>query len=163
MSKKTTKRLIYPGVGYDDAFLNILDGYSNYVCYDTLPYYSHYKPGQRGYPPTKSKSCFFRKLRKTFGTYEKQDDGVLSFAKHNMTYHYSTNAELHAELSEIPHGDVLIRGYMPLSRQWLDVFHDPNRVIYASCDTDLSHLDENGVDTEIVHFCGDGYCFYDSD
>ena len=148
--------LIYPGCGYDNQFLSVMSGYSSYTIYDSLPAQAHYEHGQPGYKFTKTKKCFFRKLRQTFGAYTKTKDGALLFAKHNLVYNYSRNAE---SIKNIPPGDVLCRGFIP--HTWLNELKDPNRYIFVACDTNPCFLDDNEVKYRIVHFCGDGYCHYD--
>lgn len=150
--------LIYTGIGDDNDFLTYMHKYDKYLVYDSLPYFKHYKKNEAGFKDTKSRKCFFRRLRKVFGTYENLDDGTLYFKDHNLTYHYSIDAET----INIPKGDILIRGYFPRSKRWIDAMSEEDRTVYVACDTSPEHLDEYCIDYREVHMCKD-YCALDSD
>jgi hypothetical protein len=143
--------LIYAGIGYDSEFLDndIFDTYNRIVAYDTLPFHAHYEHGQAGWKHTKTKKCFFRKLRNEFGTYEKVN-GHLEFTLPNggiLEYHYSVNSH-HVD---IPHGDILIRGYFNDGAKWLDAYNDIERTIYLADDTCIpDELDE--IDYIMIDF-----------
>ena len=144
--------LIYPGIGYDSDFLNndVFNQYDKIIAYDTLPFYAHYKRGQPGWKHTKSKKCFFKKLRNQFGTYEKIN-GHLEFDLQNggiLEYHYSTNSHN----IDIPDGDILIRGYFNDGEKWLDVYDDDDRIVYLATDTcipeELNYIVDVHVDLD---------------
>ena len=126
-----------------------------YTAIDTLPYHPHYEPGQPGYAPSKSAKCFRRRLRRSFGTYQKME-GYLYFKGHNLTYYTSTNAE-HYDVP--PNADILLRGYCPMT--W-DLSYSDKRTIYLACDTNhssFSSIDRD--DIEIICFCDHAPCWRD--
>lgn len=146
--------LIYAGIGWDSEFLDVMKDYNKFIAYDTLPGFAHYRKGQRGWRSSKSKQCFFRQLRRSYGTYEKLPGGRLHFKDTGIMYHYSVNAH-HVK---VPPGDILVRGYV--CESWIREFNDPNRKIWATCDTNLHFLNDCDIDYEVVHFCDGGYCAF---
>jgi hypothetical protein len=145
--------LIYTGAGDDNDFLSYMPTYDKYMVYDALPYYKYYKKNEAGFKDTKSRN----RLRRVFGTYENLDDGTLFFKDHNLIYHYSIDSET----IHIPKGDILIKGYAPRSKRWIDAMSEEGRKVFVACDTIPQHLDEHCVDYKMVHMCRD-YCDLDS-
>ena len=152
MVKKTTKpvsttSLLYPGMGYDSKWVTYFANYKHVTTYDTLPSIAHYKLGQRGWKHTKSKACFFRKLRKEFGMYQ-YVDGHLEFELPNggtLVYHYDVDATK----ITIPEGDILLSGYLPTSTNWMTAYREKSRIVYLDDDSvPLNDLD--GVDVTWV-------------
>ena len=148
-NKEVEKTLIYAGIGLDEDFLDneYLQDYKRIICYDALPLIPHYEKDQAGYKNTKSKKCYFRALRRIYGTYEYKSDNkghYLEFSKKGILikYYYSTTS---FNIDDIQ-GDIFIRGYV--NEDW-DYYE---RSVFLADDTDDTFLIENDIDYNILDF-----------
>ena len=125
------KRLIYPGSGWDNTFLNVFPEYHHYILIDAMPIIPHYHPEQYGYKFCSTAEVFFKTLENNFGKIIEHDKGQQKiYFPNNVEYWYNRNVN---NIKNLPEGDILLNGFFPDIKKWKKFYERNDCIVYVGC------------------------------
>ena len=147
------RTLVYPGSGYDIEILFTepeLNGFDEYILVDTLPKHPHYRPGQPGYEPTRSKRNFYNTLCDEFCA--QSDTGIKAKVwtwQGEKFKVYCNTGDFEMKLDKGKDYSLFIRGYRPNdvfldSTDWKHIYQANDSMLlsrYRNCSTILEVCD----------------------